>query len=88
MLQINAKVTAAAANPTCQRKPPEEARDACATGLESTDAGFSPLLPIDCIDSDLRPVYDEIFVYVFFVHPVSYFEAERTGAIGFLAKVK
>jgi len=41
-------------------------------------------LPIDCTDSDLRPVYDDIFSYVkdFFVHPVSYFEAERTGAIG------
>jgi hypothetical protein len=45
-------------------------------------------LPIDCTDSDLRPVYDEIFSYVkdFFVHPVSYFEAERAGKIGFLTK--
>jgi len=45
-------------------------------------------LPVDCTDLDLLPVYDEIFAYVkeFFIHPVSYFEAERTGAIGFLAK--
>jgi len=45
-------------------------------------------LPIDCADSDLQLVHDEIFSYVkdFFVHPVSYFEAERTGKIGFLAK--
>ena len=43
-------------------------------------------LPIDCTDSDLDSVYDEIFSYVknFFVHPVSYFEAERIGKIGFL----
>jgi len=46
-------------------------------------------LSIDCADSDLNPVYDEIFAYVkdFFVHPVSYFEAERIGK-GFLAQVK
>ncbi len=47
-------------------------------------------LSIDCPDSDLNPVYDEIFAYVkdLFVHPVSYFEAERIGKIGFLAQVK
>jgi hypothetical protein len=45
-------------------------------------------LPVDCTDSDLHPVYDQIFSYLkdFFVHPVSYFEAERTDKIGFLAK--
>jgi hypothetical protein len=53
------------------------------------DGKTVPSLPIDCTDSDLHPVYDEIFSYVkdVFVHPVSYFEAERTGKIGFLAKV-
>ena len=47
-------------------------------------------LPIDCTDSDLHPVCDEIFSYVkdFLVHPVSYFEAERTGKIGFLAQMR
>jgi hypothetical protein len=45
-------------------------------------------LPIDCTESDLHLVYGEIYSYVkdFFVHPVSYFEAELTGKIGFLAQ--
>jgi hypothetical protein len=43
-------------------------------------------LPLDCTQLDLQPLYDEIFAYVkeIFVHPVSYFEAEKIGKIGFL----
>jgi hypothetical protein len=45
-------------------------------------------LRVDFTDRDMHTVYDEIFAYVkdFFLHPVSYFDAERNGAIGFLAK--
>ena len=43
-------------------------------------------LPLESSQAELSPLYKEIFAYVkdIFVHPVSYFEAEKIGKIGFL----
>jgi len=45
-------------------------------------------LPLDGGEAELSPLFDEIFAYVkdVFVHPVSYFEAEKIGKIGFLPR--
>jgi hypothetical protein len=46
-------------------------------------------LPVDPTDEQLAPAYEAIFEYArdFFLDPVSYFEAERAGLMGFLAKI-
>ena len=47
-------------------------------------------LPLDGGEAELHPLYDEIFAYVkdIFIHPVSYFEAQKIGKIGFLPNLR
>jgi hypothetical protein len=54
--------------------------------IEIGDGDMIKGLPWTGDQKDLRPVYDEIFAYAkgIFVNPVNYFEAERSGKIGFL----